>query len=57
MEGPVEKLPGEESDTYFHSRPRGSQIGAHVSQQSSVLPHGRADLEARHAKLMQARSD
>ena len=51
VEGAVEKLPEEESDAYYHSRPRGSQIGAHVSPQSSVLPNGRAELEARNEEL------
>lgn len=37
IEGIVEKVSEEESDEYFHSRPRGSQIGALVSNQSSVL--------------------
>ena len=49
----MEKLPEEESDAYYHSRPRGSQIGAHVSPQSSVLPNGRDELEARNAELKQ----
>ena len=53
VEGAVEKLPEEESDAYYHSRPRGSQIGAHVSPQSSVLPNGRAELEARNEELKQ----
>ncbi|XP_004451345.2 pyridoxine-5'-phosphate oxidase isoform X2 [Dasypus novemcinctus] len=38
VEGPVKKLPEEESERYFHSRPKGSQIGSAVSQQSSVIP-------------------
>lgn len=37
IEGSVEKLSEEESDKYFWSRPRGSQIGAWVSEQSSVI--------------------
>ena len=53
VEGTVEQLPGEESDAYYHSRPRGSQIGAHVSPQSSVLPNGRGELEARNEELKQ----
>uniref|UniRef100_A0A5F9CQ86 Pyridoxine-5'-phosphate oxidase n=1 Tax=Oryctolagus cuniculus TaxID=9986 RepID=A0A5F9CQ86_RABIT len=38
VEGPVKKLPEEEAESYFHSRPKSSQIGAVVSQQSSVIP-------------------
>lgn len=37
IEGTVEKVPREMSREYFHSRPRDSQLGAHVSQQSSVI--------------------
>lgn len=37
VEGLVEQVSTSESDAYFNSRPRGSQIGAWVSQQSSVI--------------------
>ncbi len=37
IEGPLAKVPREESETYFHSRPRASQLGAWVSQQSAII--------------------
>jgi len=37
VEGIVRKMPQEESEEYFQSRPRGSQIGAYVSPQSEVI--------------------
>ena len=37
IEGKIEKLSSEESDTYFQSRPKGSQIGAWTSNQSMVI--------------------
>ncbi len=44
IEGTVTTLPAEESDVYFASRPRGAQLAARISAQSSVIP-GRAVLE------------
>ncbi|HEY1010096.1 MAG: pyridoxamine 5'-phosphate oxidase [Daejeonella sp.] len=44
IEGTVEKLSKEESEKYFYSRPKGSQIGAVVSPQSQVIEN-RATLE------------
>jgi len=37
IEGKVEKVSAEESTEYFQSRPKGSQIGAWASPQSSVI--------------------
>ena len=38
IKGTAEKLPTNRSDGYFQSRPRGSQLGSIVSQQSEVVP-------------------
>ena len=48
VEGAVEKMSPEESDAYFATRARGSQLGAHASAQSSVIA-SREELEARVA--------
>jgi pyridoxamine 5'-phosphate oxidase len=50
VEGVAVKTTAEESDAYFASRPRGSQLGAWASSQSSVIA-GRGDLDARFAEL------
>jgi pyridoxamine 5'-phosphate oxidase len=44
IEGRVEKLTQKESETYFASRPRSSQLGAWASQQSQVV-RSREELE------------
>ena len=38
VEGPAARVSREESEVYFHSRPRTSQLSAWVSQQSSIVP-------------------
>ena len=48
--GSVEKVSPEESEAYFRSRPRESQLGAWASEQSGVL-EGRAALEASLAEV------
>jgi pyridoxamine 5'-phosphate oxidase len=55
VEGPVERVGEAESDAYFATRPRGSQVGAWASAQSeaiadrAVLEAAAAEVEARHA--------
>jgi len=50
VEGVAVKTTAEESDAYFATRPRGSQLGAWASNQSSVIA-GRGALDARFAEL------
>jgi pyridoxamine 5'-phosphate oxidase len=49
--GKVERLPQPEVDAYFASRPRGSQLGAWASQQSTSIAD-RTVLEETYAELM-----
>lgn len=56
IQGNVERVSREETLAYFHSRPRGSQLGALVSPQSEVIPD-RAFLEIRLAELEEQFAD
>ena len=50
VEGTVRKMSREDSESYFHSRPRGSQIGAWASRQSRPI-QSMAELEAQVAAV------
>ena len=50
VEGSVTPISRGESEAYFHTRPRGSRIGAWASPQSAVV-ESRADLERRVADV------
>ncbi len=50
VEGLAHQVSAEEADSYFATRPRGSQVGAWASSQSAPLP-SRATLEARVAEV------
>ncbi|MBK87160.1 MAG: pyridoxamine 5'-phosphate oxidase [Flavobacteriaceae bacterium] len=50
IKGKAEKIPSSVSDSYFKSRPRGSQLGAYVSKQSSVVKN-RSEIENRLIEL------
>jgi pyridoxamine 5'-phosphate oxidase len=56
IEGIIEKTSEAESDTYFHSRPAGSRIGAWASPQSSVI-ESRTVLEENADKYLKAFSN
>src|SRR5690606_14622303 len=50
IQGTVTPVPDDEADDYFHSRPRGSQLGAWASRQSTVI-ESREVLERRLEEL------
>lgn len=50
FEGPVAPVDAEMADAYFASRPRGAQIAAHASRQSTVVQR-RDELDKAYAKL------
>ena len=50
VEGRVEKIPEAESDAYWTTRPRGSQVAASISNQSEPV-ESRAELERRFAEF------
>lgn len=50
IEGAVCRVTEQESDAYWTTRPRGSQLGAWTSEQSRVIA-GRGDLDERFAEL------
>jgi pyridoxamine 5'-phosphate oxidase len=50
IEGPVERISAEESDSYFATRPRGARLSAWAARQSDVV-ESREALEARVAEL------
>jgi pyridoxamine 5'-phosphate oxidase len=56
ISGKVDKTSREESQTYFHSRPVGSQLSAWASRQSAVLD-GRRVLDARMEEINERFAD
>jgi pyridoxamine 5'-phosphate oxidase len=50
VEGTIARVAREESEAYFHSRPRGSQLAAWSSPQSAIIP-GRAVIEESYKAL------
>lgn len=56
FEGQVVAVDAVDADAYFAGRPRGAQVAAHASAQSSVVS-SRAELEERYAELELAFGD
>ena len=51
ISGPVRKISDRDSEEYFHSRPRGSQLAAWVSEWQSAPAEGREELEKKFSEL------
>lgn len=51
VEGRVERVPPEESEAYFRTRPHGSRLAAWASPQSRSLAAGRDELERLYADV------
>lgn len=56
VSGPVERIPEADSDAYWRTRPRGSQLAAWASEQSREIAD-RATLEARYAEMAERFGD
>lgn len=56
IEGCAEKIPSDESTEYFNSRPRASQIGAIVSNQSTVV-ESRDKLDDKYNSILEEFKD
>lgn len=56
FEGTVVPVPDDVADAYFASRPRGAQIAAHASEQSSLVVR-REDLDDEYVRLSQEFGD
>ncbi|MGI4847792.1 MAG: pyridoxamine 5'-phosphate oxidase [Janthinobacterium lividum] len=56
IEGRVERVPAQQSDAYFHSRPLASRLGAIASRQSSGVAN-RATLEQQYAQAQERSGD
>ena len=56
VEGPVTRIPHDEVEGYFRTRPMESRLGAWASRQSQVIA-GRSELEARLAEMQERFAD
>jgi pyridoxamine 5'-phosphate oxidase len=56
FEGTVARVPDDEADTYFASRPLGARIAAHASRQSEPVS-SRSELESRFAEISRQYGD
>ena len=56
VEGRIERIPESESDAYWATRPRGSQVAASISKQSEPV-ESREELERRFIEFDAAHSD